>query len=225
MKDVTGIDISITNGKIDDVQSDVTTIDGKIDTAQIDITAIKAETDKITQVAAGGLSDTEDSISYGIKELERHFHNNEKWFGKLAVPNGEINVAERVGGDTAPFVLTSGNSDFGAWVQILGSGDTPVASGKAKFDLHRYLVTETNDINPYIIQFASGESSGLAAKIAAEDFTESMYIAATNNNDSGIEELLDRRADAGEKIWARAACVGQNGKTIALYHAIHEYEG
>lgn len=159
-----------------------------------------------------------------VKEIERHLHNREKWFGLAAVPSGETHRADRMVGGIQPFVLTAGNDDFGAWVQILGSDDTPVSDGMIKFDAHRFLIDGTDSTLPYLIQVATGESADLAAKIAAEEFTEAPYISGTNNNDSGVEEVMTIRPLVGEKIWARIVTIGANGSTLGFYFGIHEYQ-
>ena len=156
-------------------------------------------------------------------EIERHLHSQEKWFGAATTPSGETHIADRMVGGIDPFTLTAGNDTFGAWLQVLGSSDTPVSTGMTKFDAHRFMVTSTDSTLPFIIQIATGESAGLAAKIAAEEFTEAPYVSATNNNDSGIQDILSIRISAGEKVWARAACIGGNGNTIDFYYGIHEY--
>ena len=157
-------------------------------------------------------------------EIEKHLHGNEKWFGLASTPSGETHRADRMAGGINPFTLTAGNNTWGNWVQILGSDDTPVESGKTKFDPHRFLVTSTNSTNPYNIQLVYGESADIAAKIAAEDMTEFPYIAATNNNDSGISQDMAERYSAGEKLWARCVCIEGNGSTINFYYGIHEYD-
>lgn len=159
-----------------------------------------------------------------VYEIEHHLHNREKWLGLAGTPAAETHRADRVGGATAPFVLTSGDNTFGAWIQIMGSEDTPVESGKTLFDAHRLLVTGSNSVLPFVVQIVSGESAAIAAKITAEEFTELMYIASSNSLDSGIEDILTNRVPIGTKVWARAACIGANGTTISLYYGIHEYE-
>lgn len=175
--------------------------------------------------AVGNKTDTSigDSLMGHLKEVENHLHNFEKWFGLAGTPAGETHRADRMDGVISPFALLSGSSDFGNWVQVLGSDDTPVQAGKVKFDFHRTIVIDTDSTAPFIIQIIAGESTGFAAKLAAEDFGEFPYVASSNNNDSGISELIDERYDSGEKVWFRAACVGQNAKTINLYIGIHEY--
>ena len=156
-------------------------------------------------------------------ETEKHVHNHEKWFGVAAAPAGETNIADRIGPAIAAFALLSGNDLYGNWVQILGSADTPVAAGMTMFDPHRIQVTTTDSTAQFVIQVVSGESAGRAAKIAAEDFNEVPYIAATNNADSGIAEVIALRCLSGVKLWARCICIGANAKTINFYFGIHEY--
>lgn len=182
-------------------------------------------TSKLDSAPSDGLDGTNDSIAYRIGEIERHLHNTEKWFGAAAIPDAELHVAGRMAGGIQPFVLTAGNDDFGAWVQVLGTNDTPVTTGMVNFDARRILVTDTNSTNPFIVQVVSGESSEIAAKIASEQFSEAPYISATNNNDSGVEEIMVRRTAVGEKVWARCACIGSSGSTFSFYFGIHEYEG
>lgn len=169
------------------------------------------------------VGDKVDVVEQEVYEVEKHLHNFEKWFGVAAAPSGETHVADRLGGTILPFALVSGASDFGSWVQVLGSSDTPVRSGMTKFDLHRCIITDTDSTALFNIQIITGESAGFAAKLLAEDFDEFPYISASNNNDSGISDVIDSRCVVGEKVWMRTACVGQSGKTISLYPGIHEY--
>ena len=180
---------------------------------------------KIDDAATLGLAGVDNSLAYRIAEVERHLHNREKWFGVAAAPAGETHAADRMDGVVAPFALLSGASAFGNWVQILGSTDTPVIAGSANFDGHRFMVTGTDSTLPFVVQIITGESADFAAKLAAEEFTEAPYIAASNNNDSGISDIMTRRVPVGTKVWARCACVGASAKTISLYFGIHEYEG
>ena len=106
---------------------------------------------------------------------------------------------------------------------ILGSADTPVQAGRTQFDPRRVLVTTTDSTEAFAIQFVYGEMADIAAKIAAEEMTEAPYIAATNNADSGIADLMIERAAVTTKMWARAICINQNAKTLNFYFGIHEY--
>ena len=159
-----------------------------------------------------------------IYETEKHLHNREKWFGDAAGgATGETHVADRMGGSVIPFALLTGNADWGSWVQVLGSTDTPVQDGKKKFDAHRFLVTTTDSTEAFNVQVIAGESADLAALVAAEAMTEAPFISATNNGDSGISDIMSIRVDVGTKVWARAVCIGQDAKTTNIYFGIHEY--
>lgn len=186
---------------------------------------IPSDVPKIDSQAVNGLLGTNNSLAYKVHEIERHFHGNEKWFGAAAVPVGETSVADRMGPGIIGFALLSGNNAFGAWTQVFGSADSPVHADSVQMDAHRVMVTTTDSTAPFLIQFVTGENADIAAKVALEDFTEAPHIAATNNADSGITDLMSRRVDTGTKVWARCICIGQNAKTINFYVGIHEYEG
>ena len=172
----------------------------------------------------GGIGGSLDhEILKEAKEIESHLHNNEKWFGIAVDSDGGLSVAARMDGAVLPFRLTAGASAFGDWVQILGSDNTPVISGMTKIDLHRAMIVSTDSTVQFIVQIIQGESADFAAKLLAEDFTEFPYVSGSNNNDSGIADILDERLDVGVKVWARCACVGQTGKLIDFYFGIHEY--
>ena len=158
-----------------------------------------------------------------VDETVLHHHNLEKWFGIAVDSDGGLSVGARMDGAVLPFRLTAGASDFGNWVQILGSSNTPVQAGMTKFDLHRAMVVSTDSTVQFVVQIIRGESGDLAAKLSAEDFTEFPYVSGSNNNDSGIADIIDERCDVCSKMWARCACIGQTGKVIDFYFGIHEY--
>jgi len=163
-------------------------------------------------------------IKKEVAETEHHLHNFEKWLQKATTATGETHVADRMGGTKNPFQLTSGSSAFGSWVLVLGSTDTPIQPTMTKFDLHKIMVVETSDDAPFVVQIVTGESAGIAAKLVVENFDEFPFQSISNRNDSGITDVIDRRADSGEKVWMRCACQGENAKTIDLIIGIHEYK-
>lgn len=180
---------------------------------------------KLDAAETDGLSGVHDSLAYRVAEIERHFHNRERWLGLAASPSGETHRADEMAGGIQPFTLTAGNDAWGEWVQVLGSEDTPVTAGAAYMDTHRFIVTDTNSTNPYVFQIATGESTELPGKIIAGEYTMAPYISSSNLNDSGISSVMSVRAPTGSKIWIRCACIGSNGTTISFYYGIHEYEG
>ena len=163
-------------------------------------------------------------LFYEAWRVENHIHAHEKWMGVAAVPNPETHVADRVGPGIAPFALLSGNDAFGNWLQVMGSSDSPIESGKVIMDAHRVLVTTTNSTEAFFVQFVIGESADIAAKVAAEDITDFSYISATNNGDSGVADVVTKGIPSGTKVWARCICIGQDAKTINMYVGLHEYD-
>lgn len=158
-----------------------------------------------------------------LYEIEKHFHNRERWFGVAAAAVGETHIADEMNGSISTFQLVSGNSAFGSWVQLLGSNDTPFKSSMMWFDAHRFLVSAINFAGVYVIQLVVGESVDISIKLAKKEYTITPFTAATVANDAGIENVMSIRIPVGQKIWARTACVGQNAKTINFYFGIHEY--
>ncbi len=43
----------------------------------------QAAVNKIDNQAVDGLSGVSNSMAYKVHEIEKHFHNHERWFGKL----------------------------------------------------------------------------------------------------------------------------------------------
>jgi len=167
----------------------------------------------------------EGRIEQEVYEAEKHLHNNEKWFGLAAVPAAETHRADRITLKPAPFQIDAGNDTWSAWLQIMGSSDTPIVTGKTKFDLHEIIIaSHERNSSLYVMQITNGESAGLAAKLTAEDFTEVPFI--TPSAAGGQNELIafmDHRFTKGDKVWARIWCRGQNTATLDFYFGLHEY--
>ena len=81
----------------------------------------------LLDIATLGLLDTKDSLAYRVAEIERHIHSWDRRIGLSAAPSGEVTRAARLANSTTAFVVTSGNNDWGSWLQILGSGDTLIS--------------------------------------------------------------------------------------------------
>lgn len=186
------------------------------------IESIESETNKIAQEATSGLGETYNSLAYRIAEIERHLHSGARWFETAAVPSGETHVADRIGVGGGAFQIDAGNDDWGSWVQILGSDDTPTEVGKPYFDPHQFIVEDVERAATYFVQITRGSSG--AAGLAAGTYSEFVY-AAISAKDTAIIPVQTGRAPAGSKLWARCMCPGQNTATMDFYVGIHEYEG
>ena len=181
---------------------------------------------KVDDAATNGLSGVSNSLAYRVGEVERHLHGWERWMCAAAAANGEIHVADRIGATATsklPFTLTSGNDTWGAWTQVLGSGDTPIVTGGAKYDLHRVLVLVANTVAPYFLQIAFGATGDAA--VTANAMSSIVINPASNTDRTVAEPFMSRRQAVGTKAWARCWCVGNNAKTLTIMFGVHEYEG
>lgn len=156
-----------------------------------------------------------------IHEIETHLHSVERWVGVAASPSGETHVADAIGAGISSFQLDAGNNTWGSWVQLLGSGDTPILTGRQKFDPHQLLITAIEHINTvYIIQVGYGESASI---VTDDTFTEiTAQLTATAPRGLPLDMQSDR-IDSGTKVWARCLAMGQNTGTINFYLGLHEY--
>lgn len=187
------------------------------------LSSISDETDKIDQAATDGLTGTADSLAYRVHELERHFHNRERWWGAVAAPD-ETNACEA--NVTRPFVATSGDDTWGAAIPVCGTADDPTpGDGDTKFDLHRLLITDLDDdTDPWRIRIIWGTGTSGDA-ISAGQWTEMMVQSnAVPGNRAGGQPLdvIMRRVDVGAKIWC-SVWNDSNGETLSFFVGCHGY--
>jgi hypothetical protein len=175
-----------------------------------------------------GLDGVEHSMAYRVHENERHNHGYRRWFCAANAPTGthfadNMLVAEAVPACVS-FQIDAGNNAWGAWVQLLGSADTPVIAGSAYFDPNELLFTAVERVGSiYVVQIGYGASGGAA--ITAEAYTDFVLIP-----DLGAPKEIPRqagfeRAVAGSLMWARCWCPGQNTATLDFMFGMHEYPG
>lgn len=175
---------------------------------------------KIGHAATLGLLGTANSISYRVHEIERHFHSNERWASKLAVPAG--NRVTETG--MTPFVAASGNNTYGVAVQIMDIADAVgLFPGAVKYDLHRLFISDLDHTTPYRIRISYGTGTQPAA-IAAGQYSEVMWRSDNVNADRTPIVVQMRRIDAATKAWIEV-WNATNGSEVDLYAGIHFYEG
>lgn len=203
----------------------IDTVNDKVDIIDTNLDTNNTYTKKIDNAVLDGLLGVEDSLGYTVNKTEHHLHNFEYWIGAAVSASGETHIADEMGPSVGAFALQSGDNAYGSWVQIIGSSDLPIHATSETADAHRVMVTTTNSTEVFHIQFIVGESSGLAGKVTTKDYTGMGYIAATNNADSGISEIMTKGITVGTKVWARTICIGQDAKTINFYLGLHEYVG
>ena len=222
--------------RVNTLQTDITSISGETgDIAAVKavtdvlpdsgaLTSISDETDKIDGAAVDGLTGVEHSVAYMLGEIERHFHNVERWWGAVAVPDETNAIDANV--DT-PFAATSGNDTWGAAIPICGTGDNPVLGTDVKFDCHRVLVTDLDDdTTPWRLRIIWGTGTSGDA-ITAGQWTEMMVMtnAVPGNRAGGSPvDVIMRRVDVGAKLWSQA-WNQTNGEVLSFFAAYHGYSG
>ena len=188
------------------------------------MSSISDETDKIDGAATDGLAGVSNSLAYRVQELERHFHNVERWWGALAAPD-ETNAIEA--NVTRPFVAASGNNTWGVAIPILGTDDNPVLATDAKFDIHRLLITSLDDeTDAWRVRIIWGTGTSADA-IAAGQWTEIMVQSnAVPGNRAGGQpiDVIMRREDVGVKLWFQA-WNNTNLEELSFFYGCHGYVG
>jgi len=197
---------------------------------------------KIDNLEVDGLLGVTNSLAYKVHEIEKHFHNREYWFGKAASQVQGVTAGTK--GVGTPFVTSSINTSdgFGAWIPILGSGDTPsvAGSGNVKFDLHRMVVTDvtTGDKLPHFIQFVwstlgAGSTDEEAGDdgLANEDVSGFIFVPEKDGKSEPINMLMPRIA-VGTRLLMRYKVHARNtawgliaGTNLHFFVGLHEYEG
>jgi len=183
--------------------------------------------EKIDRLAAQGLAGVADSLAFRIEEIEKHFHNHERWLGLHASPTG-TNWADDV---LTPFVAISGSGVYGAdgsdEALVLGIDDTPAISGMVKFDIHRLLVIDVDHSTPYKLRIVYGTGT-MADAITAKQYSEVMVLFdAVNPQISAgkpVEVMMPRLICGTDKVWIQARNATDNSQ-IDFLVGLHEYEG
>ncbi len=197
---------------------------GAIATLQADVEKIQTPIALLDSSPADGLDGTRGSIAYALNEVERHLHGNERWVGAAAVPSGELHVADVISDTTTAFQVDAGNDAWSAWLQVVGSSDTPIQAGRAFFDPHRIMVVAVESANAvHLVEICYGASGDAA--FAAGTCTQIVFQPQTVQGQQTILEVQSSRIAAGTKCWLRSWAVGQNTSTMDFFMGLHEYEG
>jgi len=155
-------------------------------------------------------------------EIDHHFHNLERWWGAVAVPDETNAIAATV---TVDFAATSGDNTWGTAIPILGTADDPTPNSQSTFDAHRVLFTSLDDDTSlwrFRIIYGYGTS---AAAITAGQWTEIPTITnAVPGNRAGGTSIDVKMIvlPVGIKLWAQA-WNDTNGEVISFQWGAHGY--
>ena len=203
-------------GRLGSRRQDLDAIEGDIITIEADIIFILAFMVDIDIAIT--------NILGNLYEIVHHFHTYERWMQPSKQANPTTHVASPIGVGTGDFQIDAGNDDWGEWVQILGSDDTPVQADMIEYDLHRLVFTSTEPERnaPYFVQIGFGASG--ADALTDGTYTEIVFMPISNQIDSGPIEILTEQQDAGTLAWARCMCPGQDTAMMDFFFGLHEYE-
>ena len=162
-------------------------------------------------------------------EVEHHLHSWERWLCIANAPTGTHKADTVIAAEAipawAPFIVDAGNDAFGGWIQLLGSGDTPVQADKLFFDLHRLILTSVErDRSKHILQIGYG-ADGPGA-LSDGTYSDLPFIP-----DDGppitvpvpVEAQMER-IPVGSLVFARLWIPGQDTGTLGFEYGIHEYD-
>jgi len=184
-----------------------------------------SNTAKIDNAAVDGLLGTNNSLAYKVHEIEKHFHSREHWFGRHSSVSAGVNEGENL--SVTPFDSTSGaDGVFGAWIPILGTGDTPFLTSYAKFDIHRMIISNVDagsNKKPHVIQIVWDDTAA-ADGYTDLTYTEFMTLPERDGKASPVD-LQCPRITAGLKVWARHLVIGEATAGMEFYFGLHEYAG
>lgn len=153
-----------------------------------------------------------DAILAEVENVEHHIHNREIWLGSGATEDS-----------LTAYQITSGNNTFGTEVLLLDTGDTPIRTGRTKFDFHRIVVTDVSASTPYILRIICGTGTVAAAE-TAKQYTHALVVpTGVGALVSGSPvEIMMPRLNAGTKVWAKTKNA-VNSETISILIGLHEY--
>jgi len=187
--------------------------------------AYAPDTNKIDSLATNGLAGVSNSLAYRVHEIEKHFHNREKWLGKSVAGTDADACLDTI---TVPFALTCGAGSYGASViPIVGSGNGPFfTAGDSKFDLHKILLISAVDAKLYKFRISYGTTAypAFADAITQKQYSEFMvYVnAVTGSTPSAEIEIMMPRVDYGKTVWIEGW--SDAGNAVTFYIALHEYK-
>lgn len=182
--------------------------------------------DKLDTLAVDGLAGTSNSLAYKVHEIERHFHNRERWRGKKAVQS----ATDWADDTLSAFRAISGNNVYGGEANdealVIGTDDTPAIAGNTRYDLHRIMMTGASSSTAYKLRIVYGTGT-MADAITAGQYSEMVIMsdpAAAQVPHDVFDVMMPRGTCGSTKVWIQAWNATDNA-TIDFLVGWHEYEG
>lgn len=161
-------------------------------------------------------------IGQEVFEIDKHFHNVERWCGQVGGWNGTATDDSADPTSLTPFQIDAGNDDFGSGLIIMGTEDSPIQSGMTKWDPHRIEVhgTERNVAHRLRVSWGAVDH---ATAVAAGDYTDVDFMAVAGQTALIPIDVRTPRLDTGVMLFAAIWALGANTGTFDFTIGIHEY--
>lgn len=192
----------------------------------------KTNIDKIDNLAVNGLSGVYNSLAYKLHEVEKHFHNHERWYGKSADQSGVNPWSAALSGTgmVTSYRAISGANDYGGdtndEAQVWGLYDTLSVGGvsQAKLDAHKIFITASSIQTIWYLRFIYGAGT-MADAITAGQFSTIPLVAdaAQGGSIDVIVPIMTPRITIGtHKMWVQGKSATNNA-TIDFLVGLHGY--
>ena len=187
--------------------------------------------DKIDARSVNGLLGVSNSLAYKVHEIEKHFHNTERWLGMSGDQSG-TDWSDSVSDATMipVFVVISGDDTYGAdaddEAKVIGTSDLPLQTGMVTADIHHLFVVAADDTSIWWLRIVYG-SGTMADAITDGQYSEYPVIpdAAVQGSISVVTDIMMPRITAGvDKVWIQGKNTTNNA-TLEFYVGLHEYAG
>jgi len=166
-----------------------------------------------------------------LYEIAAHLHSYSRAYEPKAVTTA-TRFADAFGAvpATANFwSVTSANpAGWGAWVQILGTADTPFSNIDAnvpvavQFDLSEILIINSDFTGLCGVQLGFG-ASGAAALLAGTYSTEPIFVLNGATAERVVFHVKNTNIAVGTPVWIRILTPGQTAKQLDIIFNLHEY--
>ncbi len=191
---------------------------------------------KIDSQATLGLLGVVNSLAYRGHEIEKHFHNVQRWYGKSADQSGVNPWAKSISdsGMVGSFQAISGNATFGADANdealVWGVNDTiatpPNAVPYVKMDIHNMFITASSVTTLWYLRLVYGTGT-MADAITAGQYSTFPIIADAAQGgsiDIIVPIMMPRITIGTDKVWMQAKNATNNA-TIDFLIGVHGYIG
>lgn len=164
-----------------------------------------------------------DDIETLSNKIDTEPHAPERFCGLNSSPSFPTTAADF--NTMTPYQATSGNDDWGAWLHIIGSTDTPVISGKDTYDIHEVEISSVSTAAFTRMQIG-WDATTTTAILSNNTYTEVVYQPSGVGINISAAPIGIRMPDldVGVLMFVRVWMDGQNAATVDFFVGTHEFD-